>query len=130
MRSFGRFCRSASAVLGVAWALGALAAEPPARPPPASTPAKAPARTPFVAGLGSGVASSVLANLSGGSDVSEQITITGNVSDTSTENVSTGMNWIGGGSFGNAAGLPIVIQNTGNSVLIQNATVVNVQMQP
>jgi hypothetical protein len=26
--------------------------------------------------------------------------------------------------------LPIVIQNTGNSVLIQNATVVNVQMQP
>jgi hypothetical protein len=117
-------------VLGVAWALGALAAEPPARPPPASTPAKAPARTPFVAGLGSGVASSVLANLSGGSDVSEQITITGNVSDTSTENVSTGMNWIGGGSFGNAAGLPIVIQNSGNSVLIQNATVVNVQMQP
>ncbi len=130
MRSFGRFCRSASAVLGVAWALGALAAEPPARPPPASTPAKAPARTPVVAGLGSGVASSVLANLSGGSNVSEQITITGNVSDTSTENVSTGMNWIGGGSFGNAAGLPIVIQNSGNSVLIQNATVVNVQMQP
>lgn len=130
MRSFARFCRSASAVLGVAWALGALAAEPPARPPPASTPAKAPARTPVVAGLGSGVASSVLANLSGGSNVSEQITITGNVSDTSTENVSTGMNWIGGGSFGNAAGLPIVIQNSGNSVLIQNATVVNVQMQP
>ncbi len=130
MRSLGRFCRSASAVLGVAWALGALAAEPPARPPPASTPAKAPARTPVVAGLGSGVASSVLANLSGGSNVSEQITITGNVSDTSTENVSTGMNWIGGGSFGNAAGLPIVIQNSGNSVLIQNATVVNVQMQP
>jgi hypothetical protein len=117
-------------VLGVAWALGAMAAEPPARPPPASTPAKAPARTPFVAGLGSGVASSVLANLCGGSNVSEQITITGNVSDTSTENVSTGMNWIGGGSFGNAAGLPIVIQNSGNSVLIQNATVVNVQMQP
>ncbi len=130
MRSLGRFCRSASAVLGVAWAPGALAAEPPARPPPASTPAKAPARTPVVAGLGSGVASSVLANLSGGSNVSEQITITGNVSDTSTENVSTGMNWIGGGSFGNAAGLPIVIQNSGNSVLIQNATVVNVQMQP
>jgi hypothetical protein len=40
------------------------------------------------------------------------------------------MNWIGGGAFGNAAGLPMVIQNSGNSVLIQNATVVNVQMQP
>jgi hypothetical protein len=130
MRPLGKFCRSASAALGMAWALGALAAEQPAHPPPAGTPAKAPGRTPGVAGLGPGVASSVLANLSGGSDVSENITITGNVSDTSTENVSTGMNWIGGGSFGNAAGLPIVIQNTGNSVLIQNATVVNVQMQP
>jgi len=130
MRSFGRFCRPASAVLGVAWALGALAAKPPLRPPPAGVSVKAATRTPVIAGLGSGVSSSVLANLSGGSDVSEQITITGNVSDTSTENVSTGMNWIGGGSFGNAAGLPIVIQNTGNSVLIQNATVVNVQMQP
>jgi len=130
MRPLEKFCRSASAALGMAWAFGALAAGPSACPPPASAPAKASARTPFVAGLGSGVASSVLANLSGGSDVSENITITGSVSDTSTENVSTGMNWIGGGSFGNAAGLPIVIQNTGNSVLIQNATVVNVQMQP
>jgi hypothetical protein len=130
MRSPGKFCRSASAVFGMACALGALAAGPPARLPPASAPTKAATRTPAVAGLGSGVAPSVLANLSGGSNVSENITITGNVSDTSAENVSTGMNWIGGGSFGNAAGLPIVIQNTGNSVLIQNATVVNVQMQP
>jgi hypothetical protein len=130
MRSPGKFCRSASAALGMACALGALAAGPPGRPPPASASAKAATRTPVVAGLGPGVAPSVLANLSGGSNVSENITITGNVSDTSTENVSTGMNWIGGGSFGNAAGLPIVIQNTGNSVLIQNATVVNVQMQP
>jgi len=130
MRSLGKFFKPASAALGMAWAFTALAAEPPVRPPPASVAAKASAKTPVVAGLGSGVASSVLAGLSGGSDVSENITVTGNVSDTSTENVSTGMNWIGGGSFGNAAGLPIVIQNTGNSVLIQNATVVNVQMQP
>lgn len=130
MRSIGRFWRSAFAVLGVAWALGAFAAKPPPRSMPTGASVKAAARAPAVAGLGSKVASSVLAGLSGGSDVSEQITITGNVSDTSTENVSTGMNWIGGGSFGNAAGLPIVIQNSGNSVLIQNATVVNVQMQP
>ncbi|MGN6789347.1 MAG: hypothetical protein ACTHJP_07445 [Rhodanobacteraceae bacterium] len=111
-------------------ALGAFAAKPapPLRTaaPPVGTSTAAHA----VPGLGSGVDNSVLAKLSGGSDVSERITITGNVSNTSTENVSTGMNWIGGGSFGNAAGLPIVIQNSGNSVLIQNATVVNVQMQP
>lgn len=130
MQSFGKCCRSASAVLGMTCALGAFAAKPapPLRTaaPPVGTSTAAHA----VPGLGSGVDSSVLAKLSGGSDVSERITITGNVSNTSTENVSTGMNWIGGGSFGNAAGLPIVIQNSGNSVLIQNATVVNVQMQP
>ena len=83
-----------------------------------------------LADLGPSVAPATLAALSGGSNVSENISITGNVSNTSTENVSTGMNWIGGGAFGNAAGLPMVIQNSGNSVLIQNATVVNVQLQP
>lgn len=125
-------------MLGIAFALGAYAAEPVSPPQTATdtsktvttTKTKTSTATPVAAGLGSRVDSSVLANLSGGSDVSEHITITGNVSNTSTENVSTGMNWIGGGSFGNTAGLPIVIQNTGNSVLIQNATIVNVQMQP
>lgn len=130
MRAFGRFCRSASAVVGMACALGAFAAKPVPPSRTAAAPVDKATVTPAVAGFGSGVDSSVLASLSGGSNVSERITITGNVSNTSTENVSTGMNWIGGGSFGNAAGLPIVIQNSGNSVLIQNATVVNVQMQP
>lgn len=83
-----------------------------------------------IAEFGPSVAPATLAGLSGGSNVTQNISITGNVSDTSTENVSTGMNWIGGGAFGNAAGLPMVIQNSGNSVLIQNATVVNVQLQP
>lgn len=130
MRSHGICCRSASAVLGMTCAVGAFAAKPAPPPPTIAAPVRTATPTHVVAGLGAGVDSSVLAKLSGGSDVSERITITGNVSNTSTENVSTGMNWIGGGSFGNAAGLPIVIQNSGNSVLIQNATVVNVQMQP
>lgn len=116
-------------MLGIAFALGAHAAGP-ASSSPRTTAVPAAKTARVAAGLGASVDSSILANLSGGSDVSEHITITGNVSNTSTENVSTGMNWIGGGSFGNAAGLPIVIQNTGNSVLIQNATIVNVQMQP
>jgi len=130
MRAFGKFCRSTSAIVGMACVLCAFAANP--VPPSRTTaaPVDKATVTPAVAGLGPGVDSSVLASLSGGSNVSERIAITVNVSNTSTENVSTGMNWIGGGSFGNAAGLPIVIQNSGNSVLIQNATVVNVQMQP
>ncbi|HLI19462.1 MAG TPA: hypothetical protein VKV22_14490 [Rhodanobacteraceae bacterium] len=83
-----------------------------------------------LAGFGPSVAPAALANLSGGSNVTQSISINGSVSNNSTENVGTGMNWIGGGAFGNAAGLSMVIQNSGNSVLIQNATVVNVQMQP
>lgn len=129
MQSVGKCCRLASAVLGMACAVCAFAAKP-AQPLRAPAHAGGAGNTPAVAGLGSRVDSSVLARLSGGSNVSENITITGSVSNTSTENVGTGMNWIGGGSFGNAAGLPMVIQNSGNSVLIQNATVVNVQMQP
>lgn len=83
-----------------------------------------------VRGFGAAVDQYTLASLSGGANVSENITITGSVSNTATTNVSTGYNWIGGGAFGGAAGLPMVIQNSGNSVLIQNATVVNVQLQP
>jgi hypothetical protein len=81
-------------------------------------------------GLGPSVAPAALSKLSGGSNVAQGININGSVSDTTTQDVGTGMNWIGGGAFDNAAGLPMVIQNSGNSVLIQNATVVNVQMQP
>lgn len=41
----------------------------------------------------------------------------------------TGANIITEGSFANSNGIPTVIQNSGNNVLIQNATVVNVKMQ-
>jgi hypothetical protein len=39
------------------------------------------------------------------------------------------MNVISGGSFANSSGLPVVIQNSGANVLIQNATVINLQLQ-
>lgn len=41
----------------------------------------------------------------------------------------TGSNYINGGAFSNASGLPTLIQNSGNNVLIQNATILNVKMQ-
>ncbi len=41
----------------------------------------------------------------------------------------TGSNTISEGAFSNANGLPMVIQNTGNNVLIQNATVLNVTVK-
>ena len=43
--------------------------------------------------------------------------------------LATGSNVIADGAFSGASGLPMVIQNSGNNVLIQSATIVNVQLQ-
>ncbi len=51
------------------------------------------------------------------------------VADNSANQVVTGSNVISDGALAGAAGLPMVIQNTGNNVLIQNATIVNVHLQ-
>lgn len=81
-------------------------------------------------GLGRSVDSRTLATFSGGTEVSQRMTLNGTVSDNSASHVVTGSNAISSDSFSGAAGLPMVIQNTGNNVLIQNATIVNVQFQP
>jgi len=44
-------------------------------------------------------------------------------------NLSTGSNWVTEGSFSGASGFPTVVQNSGNNVLIQNATIINLQVQ-
>jgi hypothetical protein len=41
----------------------------------------------------------------------------------------TGSNSIAAGSFANMSGLPLVVQNSGANVLIQNAVIINLQMQ-
>ena len=83
-----------------------------------------------VEGFGARADADVLATLSGGADVSAKITLNGTVSDNRAEHVVTGSNAISAGSFQGAAGVPMVIQNTGNNVLIQNATIINVQFRP
>jgi hypothetical protein len=88
------------------------------------------ARPSYVDGLGSSVDSMALAKLSGGTAITETMTLNGTVSNNSNDHLVTGSNMIGSGSFNGAAGVPMVIQNTGNSVLIQNATIINVQFQP
>ena len=55
--------------------------------------------------------------------------LTGTVTGNTATNVATGANIIQSGSFANASGVPIVIQNTGANVLIQNATVINLQLK-
>lgn len=71
-----------------------------------------------------------LAQLRGGADtVSNEMQLNGAVSGNAAVNVVTGANSIGSASFSNASGLPVAIQNSGANVLIQNATIINIQMQ-
>lgn len=42
---------------------------------------------------------------------------------------ATGTNVISQGAFANSTGVPMVVQNSGNNVLIQNATIVNVEVK-
>ncbi len=74
----------------------------------------------------------VLANRSGGTDIGAQLSdmkLRGVVSDNRAVNVATGANFISEGALANSSGVPMVIQNSGNNVLIQNATIVNVHLQ-
>ena len=82
-----------------------------------------------VASLGTPVSSDTLANQRGGGDefVHNTIRVNGTVTDNSASNVVTGANNIRDGSFANSSGIMSVVQNTGANVLIQSATIVNVQ---
>lgn len=53
----------------------------------------------------------------------------GAVYDNSASDLVTGYNLVSDGSLTNNAGLNTVIQNSGNNVLIQNAVILNIQMQ-
>jgi len=79
--------------------------------------------------LGAPVSSATLDEQRGGDDteILNVINVTGEVTDNTATNVVTGANNIQDGSFDNASGVLSVVQNTGANVLIQSATIVNVQ---
>lgn len=137
MRNVRAACGVAAACLSV-WCGGAAQASssapaylsPAMESPVAAYRAAAAAKPAEIDGLGPRVDAGVLASLSGGADVSAKITLNGTVSDNHADHVVTGSNAISAGSFQGAAGVPMVIQNTGNNVLIQNATIINVQFRP
>ncbi|CAN7398938.1 hypothetical protein LJR289_002413 [Pseudoduganella sp. LjRoot289] len=84
----------------------------------------------LAAGLGAPLEDGRLAGLRGGSDTPwSDMKLNGAVSGNSAVAVATGANVITEGAFSNASGLPMVIQNSGANVLIQNATIVNVQFK-
>ncbi len=100
--------------------------------PPAEHPSAASPLPPAGASDGIGIALSATAldDLRGGSDlVFNDMQLKGTVANTRASQVITGSNAISEGSFANASGLPTVIQNSGANVLIQNATILNVQFR-
>lgn len=93
-----------------------------------SEPAKAQSPSPF--GSATALDITVLGKYRGGTDlVLNDMKLNGVVTGNQAFNLITGTNTIGEGAFAGAAGLPIAIQNSGNNVLIQNATIVNVQIK-
>jgi hypothetical protein len=70
-----------------------------------------------------------LARQRGGTDTRNDARIDGAVAANTAANVVTGANSIDAGSFANMAGIPVVIQNSGANVLIQNATIINLQLR-
>ena len=62
-------------------------------------------------------------------EVANTNTLNGSVDHNSATNVTTGDNVISTGAFANTHGVPMVIQNSGNNVVIQNATILNVQFK-
>jgi hypothetical protein len=79
---------------------------------------------------GQPVAVNQLASQRGGASISRsEMMLSGATADNTATNVQTGSNAIAAGSFANMSGLPLVVQNSGANVLIQNAVIIHVQMQ-
>jgi hypothetical protein len=83
-----------------------------------------------VSEFGAPLVSGQLEDYRGGFDlVKNDMQLSGSVADNSARYITTGSNSIAEGSFSSMSGLPIVIQNSGANVLIQNATIFNLQLQ-
>jgi len=111
-------------------AIGSLIAAPVAAQPsaPLAAEASTSAAAQGTAFVAVPVDADTLSTFRGGAQTHNEMTLTGTTADNSARNVSTGSNSIGGGAFDSLAGLPIVVQNTGANVLIQNAVILNLQM--
>jgi hypothetical protein len=124
---------AALAILG--WGSAAMAEEPTVAPAPEQqNPAEPPAQLPLPAAKpvlfrGKLLDDGSLADSRGGAQISD-MKLRGVVADNEAVNIGmTGTNVISEGAFSNSSGVPMVIQNSGNNVLIQNATIVNVEVK-
>ncbi|AGW92543.1 MULTISPECIES: hypothetical protein [Cupriavidus] len=97
----------------------------------AATDAQTPAaETTLFGRVAKAVPASKLDDIRGGAEVTvNDMRLHGTVADNAAVNILSGANNITDGAFANAAGIPTAIQNSGSNVLIQNATIVNVQFK-
>lgn len=122
----------ALAICSLAWPLarGATLDDVPQMAASVAKAPMAPVAPVAVSGLGVPLGSSQLDGYRGGFEiVKNDMQLSGTVASNSAVNVPTGSNSIADGAFANASGLPMVIQNSGSNVLIQNATIFNVQFK-
>jgi hypothetical protein len=139
-----RFAVGAFTTVLLAWPVLQAHAEPPgleaamaaARSAAASTQEAAADTKPAAAvntlfgGVAKAVPVSKLDDIRGGAEVTvNDMRLHGTVAENAAVNVASGANRITEGAFANAAGIPTAIQNSGSNVLIQNATIVNVQFR-
>jgi hypothetical protein len=123
-----------AACASAAWA-GPELAVPVQDSAPAARPATGAGKTadaPDKLGFGPAADLGKLEHSRGGTDTfntNNNANLGGVVTGNSAVNVVTGTNTIDAGAFANMSGIPVVIQNSGANVLIQNATIVNLQFK-
>ena len=85
---------------------------------------------PDLVSFGAPVAGARLSALRGGSDTTiNDMRVRGTTTGNTAQEVQTGTNTITDGAFSNMNGIPVVIQNSGANVLIQNALILNLHFQ-
>lgn len=89
-----------------------------------------PGYTQIDAVFGAVVSDRELAAQRGGADLHvNENNATAVVQDNVARNLTTGNNTISDNAFSNTNGVPMVVQNSGNNVVIQNSTILNLQLQ-
>lgn len=80
--------------------------------------------------FGTPVGAQVLDQQRGGEELHVNLMdVKANLDQNQAINTVTGQNVITGGAFGNASGLPVAVQNSGNNVVIQNAFILNMNLK-
>ena len=84
----------------------------------------------YLRATGHALDDATLSGLRGGTETqTNDILSSGGVGQNDANHLTTGSNFVDGGAFTNDTGFPTVVQNSGNNVLIQNSTIVNLRLQ-